>query len=731
MKKTIELSLILTIFTGFSQFGSAQDYKLYLESFNSGSADFAAMCYKDGVVFCSNRNQKVHKNDMDSLQKYRTDLFFAKSGDSGEDAAQLFSKELTTWLNEGPSTFNADQSTIYYSGNIEPENLTRKDKIKVYKLGIFKANLVDGIWVKAEAFPYNTTNNSYDIAHPSLSGDGRFLFYSSNMEGTVGASDIFFSELVNGQWTEPKNLGAEINGEGTELFPFIDKDGRLFFSSNSLNEDGNMDIYYSVRKLDGSWRKPIRLPEPVNSSFDDFAFISDNSTGDTGFISSNRGDSKSDDIYGFQAFAPSFSGCNPIQKPNYCYLIEEQEIANIDSLPLVYEWDLGDGNRERGLSVKHCYAEVGTYQLFLNIKDTITGLTYSEVTSFELNIQRKNQANILSRDTIHVGEWLELQALDDDLRGFDLEEWYWDLGDGRRAKGEKIKEIFPEPGTYKISLGALAFPDESGERKESCVYKEVVVVPENVFVAQTDQDLDAPVYNSKQNEGEATAMALVTPAEEATYFVQLAESPTRIPYNAKVFDKVSGEIIERFVPERKVYEYTTGVGSSLAEVYEVFQNLADSGYTSMRVRANEAEKFTLQTTKTGSFIHKNDTTAINREFFELRDIKFEYDSELILEVSFPNLDYVLAMLEVEPSYRVSIKAHTDNAGGEKYNDKLSERRAKSVVDYFLQKGLDKERMVWQGYGQSKPIATNDTEEGRAQNRRVEFVIINDSNTVAR
>jgi hypothetical protein len=108
MKKTIELSLILTIFTGFSQFGSAQDYKLYLESFNSGSADFAAMCYKDGVVFCSNRNQKVHKNDMDSLQKYRTDLFFAKSGDSGEDAAQLFSKELTTWLNEGPSTFNGD-----------------------------------------------------------------------------------------------------------------------------------------------------------------------------------------------------------------------------------------------------------------------------------------------------------------------------------------------------------------------------------------------------------------------------------------------------------------------------------------------------------------------------------------------------------------------------------------------------------------------------------------------
>lgn len=729
MKKTILLSVALAVLAGFSLPAFAQDYKVYLESFNSESADFAATYYSDGLIFCSNRNQKMHKNDMDSLQKYRTDLFFTKSGAHPEAGVELFSKELTTWLNEGPSTFSEDQKVIYYSGNIEPENLTKKDKIKVYKLGIFKAELIDGIWSQQAPFPYNAKNNSYDLAHPSLSPDGQFLFYSSNMENGVGASDIYFSEIVNGQWSEPKNLGAVVNGEGNELFPFIDMDGRLFFSSNSHNEDGNMDIYYTVRKLNGEWRKPIRLPEPMNSQYDDFAYASD-VTGNLGFISSNRAAGNTDDIYGFEMIYPKFSGCTSVQKPNYCYLIEEEMIAEIDSLPLIYEWDLGDGNRERGLSVQHCYSEVGIYNLQLNIKDTITGLTYSEVTSFELNIERKNQANILARDTIHIGEWIELAALDEDLKGFDLEEWYWDLGDGRKAKGEIIKEMFSEPGTYKISLGALAFPDENGKRKESCVFKEIVVVPENVEIAQTQEDILNPAYIGNEEIMNRKVVSFNPPAKEATYFVQLAESETRIPYNSKVFDRVSGEIIERYVPERKLYEYTTGMGSSLADVYNVFQNLADSGYTNMRVRVDESSDFTLQTTKVGNFIHKNDTTAINKEFFALRDIKFEYDSDMILEESFANLDYVLLMLGVEQSYKVSINAHTDNIGGEKYNIKLSERRAKAVMDYFADKGLSKDKMISKGYGQTKPMASNDTEEGRAQNRRVEFFINNDNKTAS-
>lgn len=729
MKKTIQLSVVLAVLAGFCRSAFAQDYKVYLASFNSESADFAATYYSDGIIFCSNRNQKMHKNDMDSLQKYRTDLFFTKSGADAETGVNLFSKELTSWLNEGPSTFSADQNVIYYSGNIEPENLTKKDKIKVYKLGIFKAELIDGIWTPQTPFPYNTNNNSYDLAHPSLSPDGRFLFYSSNMEESIGASDIYFSEIVNGKWSEPKNLGSVVNGKGNELFPFIDVDGRLFFSSNSQNDDGNMDIYYTVRKLNGEWRKPIRLPEPMNSSYDDFAFSAD-ATGNFGFISSNRAEANTDDIYGFEMIYPKFSGCSSVQKPNYCYLIEEELIAEIDSLPLIYEWDLGDGNRERGLSVQHCYAEVGIYNLQLNIKDTITGLTYSEVSSFELNIERKNQANILARDTIHIGEWIELAALDEDLRGFDLEEWYWDLGDGRKAKGEKIKEMFSEPGTYKISLGALAFPGDNGKRKENCVFKEIVVVPESIDIVQTQEDILNPDYVSNKVAMNRKVVSFTPPANDATYFVQLAESETRIPYNSKLFDRVSGEIIERYVPERKLYEYSTGRGSSLSDIYEVFQNLADSGYTNMRVKVDESADFSLQTTKVGNFIHKNDTTAINKEFFALRDIKFEYDSDMILKESFANLDYVLLMLEVEQSYNVSINAHTDNIGGGKYNTKLSERRAKAVLDYFANKGLRKERMVWKGYGQFKPMATNDTEDGRAQNRRVEFLIINENKTAA-
>jgi OOP family OmpA-OmpF porin len=108
--------------------------------------------------------------------------------------------------------------------------------------------------------------------------------------------------------------------------------------------------------------------------------------------------------------------------------------------------------------------------------------------------------------------------------------------------------------------------------------------------------------------------------------------------------------------------------------------------------------------------------------FATRSIEFRTGSASLRSTSFPILDQVLDILRRYPDYNVDINGHTDSVGGEDTNQSLSERRAKSCYDYFISKGISPDRMTYTGYGELRPIATNDTATGREQNRRVEFDI---------
>ncbi len=718
IKKFAAISAVILCFQ--MQEAHAQKFSVALDPVSTSNAEFGAAYYQDGVIFCSNREQKMHMNDSDSLQQYRTDLFFYQPNHP-EIQASLFAKDITTWLNEGPATFNHDQTIMYYSGNVEPTNLTKKDKVKIYKLGIFEAHLEDGIWVKKSAFPYNSNSNKYNVAHPALSPDGKTLIFASNMPGGIGGSDLYSSFLVDGNWSQPELLPSFINSEAGELFPYLDERGRLFYSSNK--DGGDMDVYCSVKDAAGNWRPPFVLEAPINSEFDDFGFICRNHQ-EQGFFSSNRIDSV-DNLYNFKSAFPDFEECKPVNKTSFCYLIEEENIMDINGLPLKYIWDLGDGEQAEGLSVKHCYQNPGDYKVVLNIIDTLTGLTYSEVSNLDLKIEMPKRGYFTAPDTVHVEDLTELLAKDDYLGEFDLDEWHWDFGNGISSVGENATCTYLEEGKFRLTLGGLTLPNENGERKETCVFKDVVVVGKETEVAQAED----PRFKTKELQASVDGKRNVPKVDDGdlstTFYVEVLKSDERVPYNAPVFGKIPYPITERFDEDK--YVYSVGEGSSMAEVYSVFKNLADSGYTEMTVQGEAMAKFFEDTMKKGNFIAKNDTTSINNEFKKLQDIKFEYNSHEILPESYPNLNYIIAMLEVEPSYRVSIKAHTDQIGGYGYNQKLSEKRAGSVVDYFKENGILKTRMESKGYGDTKPIATNETEEGRAQNRRVEFEIIEMSN----
>jgi len=107
----------------------------------------------------------------------------------------------------------------------------------------------------------------------------------------------------------------------------------------------------------------------------------------------------------------------------------------------------------------------------------------------------------------------------------------------------------------------------------------------------------------------------------------------------------------------------------------------------------------------------------------LRNIFFDFDKFDLKPESQVELNRLVDLLNQNKTMKIEIGGHTDNKGSAEYNQKLSENRARSVYEYLINKGIDKNRLSYKGYGLTQPLTTNDTEEGRAINRRTEFKVI--------
>jgi hypothetical protein len=151
-------------------------------------------------------------------------------------------------------------------------------------------------WSSAVKLPFNSPE--FDCAHPTISADGKKLYFASNDPNGFGSWDLYVSTYINGEWSNAVNLGPTVNTADNEFFPYIYADGKLYFSSDRKKGCGGLDIYRS-EKSNNQWQTPTHLPKPINSSADDFGILI---TGDkkTGFFTSNRAKSKGeDDIFSF------------------------------------------------------------------------------------------------------------------------------------------------------------------------------------------------------------------------------------------------------------------------------------------------------------------------------------------------------------------------------------------------------------------------------------------------
>jgi outer membrane protein OmpA-like peptidoglycan-associated protein len=255
---------------------------------SSDKSDFGAILYKDGLYFASARNatRKTFKwTDEPYLDIYRANVNQDGSITNPEEV-----KGLNTQWHDGPVVFTADGNTAYYA--TETFNQTQgkgfeKDKETNSKIGnvsIYKATMVNGQWDNKNPLPFSSIQ--YATANPSLSRDGKTLYFSSNMPGGMGGNDIWKVTInQDGSFGTPQNMGNKVNTPGDESFPYISDDNKtLYFASRGHLGFGGYDVFMADLAKIGA---PVNLGKPINSEKDDFSF-SFNSEKNIAFLASNR-----------------------------------------------------------------------------------------------------------------------------------------------------------------------------------------------------------------------------------------------------------------------------------------------------------------------------------------------------------------------------------------------------------------------------------------------------------
>ena len=271
-------------------------------------SDFAPAFHKQGLIFSSDRDTgNLHRYRHSGTNKDFLDLY---QMEYDEDSLQIISKlnfsgnginpreaeSTSIKVDESTVTLSSDGRTMYFTASNFKDGELVKDQDNIVRLKIFKAvlepegwRISDDSWYRNQNGDKSFNSDGHSFANPALSADDSRLYFTSDMPGSKGLSDIFVININDGGiYGEIKNMGDRVNTQFRESFPFVSKEGKLYFSSDRLAGKGRLDVYSVDLNSEGMVASaPVNLGEPVNSAYDDFTFIYD-SDKEYGFFASNR-----------------------------------------------------------------------------------------------------------------------------------------------------------------------------------------------------------------------------------------------------------------------------------------------------------------------------------------------------------------------------------------------------------------------------------------------------------
>ena len=599
-----------------------------------------------------------------------------------------------------------------------------------------------------------------NIGGPSLYFDGKTLLFHANFSGGEGGYDIYYSLKQADGWGEPQKMGNIINSPNDEYYPSIPPGAqKLYFSRSNDNPalkkpsrtPGCQTFFVATKGNAGEWQTPMPLHDAVNKGCQ----LGPNFTkdGKTVFFSSVDQENPKEgyNIYFAREILPG-SWLLPVKIDGVA-----TESTNINPRVVGNNiYYLVQNESRRGITGTIYKAPIPEQFMLLN-----TILTSGKITQLENHHPLQTPLRILDPITLNLlGEFesdkqtgkYDVMLLDNanymiDVRdkGYSFASYHVDYREKQKKAGPELIELFNE-----IELDLLVYDSEIFRPLEANVWVEVLS-DNNRRISGTkkesgDFSLNLPIghnykvcASAKGFEENSFEFNLLGDITFSKFERDLAMVPRKMAFEILIFDAdtkalVNAEISFKNLNRDETISFVTSFESEPKEELDRTSHtpkenvyLRESDEYEYKVSGAEGYLFKSEKIKVsqieGRIINVEISPLKQDVAIVLNNITFATNSADLNSESFIELDRVVELLVTNSGIIIEISAHTDDVGTLPYNMLLSNRRAQSVMNYLLENNVESQRLVSKGYGPSKPMVPNNSEENRAFNRRVEFKII--------
>lgn len=658
---------------------------------NSDKGDYAPIISADEstLMFTSRRIGGVNNQLTDDGDPYEDIYVSEKESNYIWGKAILMNNEINTQKHDATAAITADGQKlfIYRSG----ENRKSGTLSQSYLIGssgtIYQSYLNGSIWESPT--PLGSNINSKDwVTSVSISSDEQTLYIVSNKKGGFGGKDIYVSHKTNdGTWGVAKNLGSDVNTEYDEESPFIHPDSKtLFFSSKGHKVMGGYDVFKTV--FDGtSWSTPENLGYPLNTVGNDLHFVL-SANGKNGYYASvsKEGYGK-EDIY--QVIMPN---------ANIPLTMIRGTILCADSLkPLDVIISVKDV--ETNQFIKHVYRpnpQTGKYLIILP-----PGKNYDMIITTKGYIPYKMN--------VYIPEQKEFYELYQTIYIKAIDPFNKKLGQGISIDNSFINTTgvivdFEEQKRLELLRQAHL------QQLLNDIINKFDSLSLNNFTDIVDSDYDETYNTLNVNQTFSSLLDLVNQVIENT-------DSTAI--------KHIDNIIERgfyTYAERNIYYYggsTPNINDTIVVTTNDFKLVQPIAYSDTIAKAQDNSLFAV-----GEKNQKLSPEKIENISEVWNDtLYFDYNKSKIKDNDVEIINRLILIYKNYSNLKFTIIGHADNIGSNQYNNTLSKNRAKEIEHYLIKKGVVPGKIDTQWKGKSMPIELNETEKGRAKNRRVVIQLI--------